>query len=911
MKKIDRLKNVSSKSFSAAIAPEAVTKNLRKGAETLTGKQSLLILAGIWLLGAVGDRLWFILDHAPPSWDRADYLNGAMNYWQALQSPQWFNGEWWRNFWLLSSKIPPLTYIATSPFFHFFGVSADTATLLLLVYSAILLLSIYGLGVLLFNNRIALWAAGICQLLPGLYRYRLEFLLDYPVTAVVTCSFFCLTLWKVKSKPIKPVNINYFPENPPEELPPRSKFQKFTDKYLNGWVCAIFFGLSFGVAMMVKQTSLLFLITPLIWIFLSILFQRHWERIAQLLVSFGISTLIFGWWYRTNWLLILTSGKRATLDSAIAEGDPALNTIHAWVYYWKILPYLLSWHLLIVPIVGLIVYGGRKFLTTDGRRWTRISYRSVTKFIGRYSLVWIGVFFFGGYLFSSLNINKDARYILPILPVLSLFLAAGLLAWRGRWQNEIRWGTIGLALLLAVINFFPIDRAEIVTNILSPRVQHRPYLGKEYPHEEVIAEIIKQDPYLQTTLAVLPSTSTINQHNFSFYGAKANFQVYGRQVGVREKEVVADGRSLDWFIVKTGEQGSVPEAQAQLVDFVEGIPAFRLETSWKLPDEDSDLILYHRKKPSVEVKPISGKRETVQLDRITIPEVTPPGVPVPVKYEWSGPWEKLKSGLVLLTWGWEDETEIPVVAKFTDSNPRMNWLHDRAIAMGRLTAGSKNPQPEDTFRVIERTAMLPDANILPGTYRLEALYLNRETGESYPIPIPETTIQIDPEAEPTPAPELDLITQLRTVAPNLAEGVAGLEPIFELTARINQYDPIQDYLNQAEQALAYRLDRQYLNLDWAYSLVLAQILQQNVEGAIASLEKVIQLDSDNPYNYAYLALVYLYDWRPFTAEEILEKANSLNPNLEIVQILSGVAAFMQGHLVKAWQILSPLINNSQ
>ncbi|MEC4988498.1 MAG: hypothetical protein SAJ37_07095, partial [Oscillatoria sp. PMC 1068.18] len=144
MKRIDRLKNFSSKSFSELIAPKKSTKNLPKKTKTLTQKQSFLILAVIWLLGAIGDRLWFILDHAPPSWDQADYLNGAMNYWQALQSPQWFNGEWWHNFWLLSSKIPPLTYIATSPFFHFFGVSADTATLLLLVYSAILLLSIYG-----------------------------------------------------------------------------------------------------------------------------------------------------------------------------------------------------------------------------------------------------------------------------------------------------------------------------------------------------------------------------------------------------------------------------------------------------------------------------------------------------------------------------------------------------------------------------------------------------------------------------------------------------------------------------------------------------------------------------------------------------------------------------------------------
>lgn len=191
-------------------------------------KYNLLLLLIIWLFGFIIDRLWFSLDTSVPSWDQADYLNGAMIYWNALKKAEFLNPDWWRYFWLLSNKIPPLTYILTAPFFSIFGASVDTATLVLSFFSGILLIFVYGLGVLLFNTNIAFYACILCQVLPGLYFYRLEFLLDYPLTAIVTCSFACLTFWKF------------------------NKHQKIA------WLLGIIWGLSLGVALMIKQTSCFF-----------------------------------------------------------------------------------------------------------------------------------------------------------------------------------------------------------------------------------------------------------------------------------------------------------------------------------------------------------------------------------------------------------------------------------------------------------------------------------------------------------------------------------------------------------------------------------------------------------------------------------------------------------------------------
>ena len=821
----------------------------------LSWRQGLVILGLIWLGGAVCDRLWYALDRSVPAWDQADYLNGVLNYWEALQNPQWLSGEWWRSFWLLSNKIPPLNYILTAPLM-IFGTTENWATLIMLFYSAVLLISVYGLGTVLFDVTTGLWAAGLCQLLPGLYYHRLEFILDYPLTTAVTFSYWLLTV--------------YF-------------FNK--SKNCKSWIFGILWGISFGLAILMKQTALFFLLLPLFWVGISCLKKRQWLRLVQLTASLLIGMAIAFPWYRTNWLLILTSGKRATVDSAIAEGDPALTTLDAWTYYGKILPYLLSWHLLLIPLVGFLIYLGRKYI------YQRSS-SSNSIYASRQTWIWLAVFLVGGYLLSSLNINKDARYILPLLPILSLVLATGLLSWRSRWRKYILGITASLGIVLMLLNIFPLGGSAIATK-LSPRTQRYPYTDKPFPHPQVIAEITQTSPYLRTVLGVLPSTAQINQHNFSFYGKQNNAQVSGRQVGVRESEILQDSRSLDWFLTKTEDQGSIPESQPAMVALIEQGEDFKLHKTWQLPD-DSQLKLYHRTLPLVEVSPHlpipPSPYPPISLSS-HLPTSSPLGVPIPITYNWTGDRKTIQSGIVLLTWRHE-------------SNFNAFWIHDRSIGMGAIIADVKD---NSTLQVIERTAMLPPADLPPGKYNLEATYLNRDTGKTQTIDFTPTSIIIDPQAAATPAPELDLVTQLRNTAPKMAESIQGLEPVFAQTARINQYDAQQDYLTQAELALSYRLENNRISrqqrIDWLYATALSQVLQQDVDGAIASFRQIANLDPQNPYGYAYLAFVHLYDWQPKPAETALNTANEINPHIPEVTTLRGAAAVMQGKFIQAWKFL--------
>ncbi len=841
-----------------------------KEKKQLSWQQGLIILGLIWLTGAICDRLWFALDRSVPAWDEADYLNGVLNYWEALQSPEWLSGEWWRSFWLRSNKIPPLNYILTAPLISLFGIGEDSATLIMLFYSAVLLVSVYGLGIALFDVTTGLWAAGLCQVLPGLYYHRLEFLLDYPLTTAVTFSFWLLTVYFL------------------------GKQQNF-----NSWILGIFWGISFGLAILTKQTALFFLFLPLVWLGVKFMRNRQWLKLVQLIVSLMVGIAIAFPWYRTNWLLILTSGKRATVDSAIAEGDPALTTLDAWTYYGKVMPYLLSWHLLLIPLSGFLFYLLRKYL------YKRSSSNPI--YSSKETWIWIGVFLVGGYFLSSLNINKDARYILPLLPVLSLILAVGLLSWHSRWRKYILWITASLGIVLMLLNIFPLGGGAIAAK-LSPRTQRHPYRGKPFPHSEIIAEISNTSPYLRTVLGVLPSTPTINQHNFSFYGKQNNAGISGRQVGVRENEILQDSRSLDWFITKTGDQGSIPESQPAMVKLIEQGQDFKLHKSWQLPD-NSQLKLYHRDRPLVQVSqsPTHAGKPFVPVPHtcgqalcsspqltlsINLPTSSPPGVPIPVTYQWTGDRQTLQSGIVLLTWKHEN-------------NADSFWLHDHGIGMGTLIPAIDRERI--TLQVTERTAMLPPADIPPGKYYLDAIYLDRYTGKIQPLTFTPVAITIDPQASATPAPELDLVTQLRNTAPKMAENIQGLEPIFAQTARINQYDAKHDYLQQAELSLTYRLQNNQVSstqrLNWLYAKALSQVLQQDVNGAIASFRQITKIEPQNPYGYAYLAFVHLYDWQPKPAEVALNTATKINPDIPEVATLRGAAAVMQGKFIQAWQLL--------
>lgn len=824
----------------------------------------------LWGVGVAIAALWVVLDRTPPAWDQAEHLSLSMNYWWTLTHGNWLSPEGWRHLWMLSPKYPPVMYLVAAAVHTLLGPGPDRAMVANGVFALILLGATYGLGRHLFNRQVGLLAAGLTLLMPRLLRIGLDFQLDYATTAMTLVSFWCLTVWR--------------------DAP----------KGWRQWAWMVAFGASFGLALMTKQSALVFLLVPLLWVVITSLWNRRWGAMIQLLVGALMTLAVMAPWLSVNWLFQFSIWGNTNTASAQAEGDPMLNTLAAWTYYWQDLPSAVTWPLLLVPLVGILLWGlgllpGRKSVVSmDGTPSGRL---------------WLLAYLVGAYLLWSAIVNKDLRYIAPLLPVLAVLLGWGLACW-GRKGPWVTGATLGLSLGVVLLNLFPtgMPMLEQAARTLAPNATLYPYRGEPYPHGEFVAHIAQAQPYQLSTVGGLQSTPVFNQHNVSYYGKLVDYQVYGRQVGGRPSKHEQDMRSLSWFYAQ-GEAGAAwppagDDTQAQLARLLEANPEFWVDRTWDLPDS-TRLYLYRRQQLPVTVKvlPDSACSTTMaRLNRVEVPQGVPPGQPVPVTYEWVGPWQTLRTGLAMLEW-------VPETAAVpADSRP---WLHDHGIGLGTLrphpiqaqqtTLSQADIDPTGCFQVTERTATLPPETASPGSYRLVGTYVNSADGSAQSLDLPAATVILDAQAAPVPAPDLDWVTQLREVSRLLPQGPDYLDEVFDPIGRINLYDPIQAYLVQAEQSLALRWQNQPQRVDYGYGLVLSQVLQLEVDRAIASLQQLVQQDGDNPYAHAYLGFVNLYAFRPGAAQTALAPALELAPNSPEIQGLSAVASLLRGNLWGAWQ----------
>ncbi|AMA08358.1 ArnT family glycosyltransferase [Picosynechococcus sp. PCC 73109] len=805
-----------------------------------------LVLLGLWLGINLGDRLWLWLDQSVPSWDHADYLTESLNYVAAFRQ---FPG--WENFWRLSNKIPPFTHFIAAPFQLIFGPGNDQALLMNLVFSGVLMLVVYGVGQRLFNRSVGLWSAAIALLMPRLTFPRLYYVTDFPLAAVTPLAFCCLTYW-------------YFAQTRRAQ-----------------WLWIIGFGISAGCALMTKQTALFFLFVPTGFSLAAQLWQKQWARVLQLLCGLLLSLPIWGIWYRTNFIYLFSTYERANVASAAREGDPPLNTLGAWVYYWLDLPQAIAWILLLVPLVGIALHLLRRFPTQNAKY----------QLPERQSLCWLGIYFGGAYLLLSAMYNKDGRYIMPYLPIVAVFLGYGLTQWRGKWQ-PVRWGTVGLAAIFWLIQLFPLP--VIAGLVPDPNYPDR----QTYPHPEIIQEIIQETPNLRSNLGVIPGVAIANNHTLNYYGALRDFQVYGRNLGSTPEQLAQDKESFDWFLTKTGEDPHRNADQLALAASLDTDSEFLLQGSWPLPDQDQ-LKLYHRRQPLVSVEAADTTQSPVALKNVAVASEAIAGQPLPITYTWSGNRQDLTKGMALLTW----------------SNGEQFWIQDHQLAFGMLREDSENKG--DHLEIIERTATLPPADLPAGLYTLDAQYLDPATGEARPLEQPTVTVEILPATgealTPTQLVALDWLTQLRKIAPQLGGGIAGLEPLFAHVERLNQYDPVQDYLQQVEDSLAYRLTQTPANAtnrpqlrDWYWARTLAHALQEESQATIETLTQLQQLTPDDPWVNAYIAFVHLYRWEPRQAELAITPVLDKLGDVPEIQAIAGVAALLQGKLFKAWSVVQTL-----
>lgn len=836
----------------------------------LKANKDYIILFSILFIGLIIDRTWLLLDESIPAWDQSAHLTAALHHYRVFQDVNIFSGDWWLSLWELTpSYRAPFIYICTVPFFLLFGRGYDQATLVNLFYTGIIIFSVYYLGNYLFpHGKVGITASIFCLLFPILGIMRTDYLLDYGLTAVVILTFTILTLWK--------------------------------DRHTGfvSWILTVILGIGMGLIMLSKPTGFIFLFVPGVWTLTGFLWNRKApklkvpEKITKLIqagLSLLVAWLICGFWYRLNWLTIITSALNAN-NVGKNEGDPTFNTIAGWMYYPQTIPESVGYPILFISIGVFLVFIIKQITKQIGEHdlnhINHVSKNPINNLsnlshltFNQASVNWLLIFLISSYIISSLGTNKDIRFILPCFPVISVILAYFFNLVQNVWFDRLRLLTIGLGSLVLINNLFPLPL------IQSWGGRHLPSdESKKYPLGELITTINQTTPYLRNTLGVIPvSTAEVNEFTLDYFGTLADFRVYGRKLTMKLSQMDQDLQYLSWYVTKENEPdepGERGETKRQLKFLVESSPDLKLQSDWLLP-QGNKLRLYHRVNPHIVVEKLGydqADQNPVNLETVIFNDEFTVNQNNPITYKITGSWDKLQNGVLLLKW----------------QNGKSAWYHDHGIALGNLYCGIKC-DPGGTFRVTENLSTFVPQTLPTGKYQLSALYVDRKSGKITPLNNINYTVNIQKDITSPKkinrTPPLDLVSRMSQLAMEFQQG--KLENLFIQIDNFNQYDPTQDYLKQIKTAANYYLQAEPNNLNWRYILALSQLLQRQVPELIQNLTQITQYDSQNPYPWIYLGFVHLYNFQPRQAEKNLVTAEKLQPDIPELKTLKTITNVMK------------------
>jgi 4-amino-4-deoxy-L-arabinose transferase-like glycosyltransferase len=863
------------------------------------------VLLALWLGCLLADGLWVSQHHLPPAWDQGDHLSRALGFWQVLQQPAPWSGEWWVSLWNQSpSYRGPLTYLVTAPVFSLLGPGFGAAILSNSLFNGLLLASVYGLGRLAHSRAAGLWAALVLACAPALLNQRSDYLIDFSLTAVLTACWWLLSV-AVLTQPMR------------------------------RWLWAGACGLGLGFVVLTRPTGVVLLWLPLValgWTALAALLApprlasgrrspRRWGPLGRCALALAAAAAIGGPWFSQNWLTILSTVNKARQWGVAYQEGMGATSLAGWLYYPQLLPTMLG-----QTLVALVAGGALVALVLAWRRgwrpgpWPRGAQRQ--------AWLWWLSFPLGGLLVCVLMTSKDFRFVLPLLPQLGLALgvvtaqtAAQARPWIRPWQGVL----VVVALSGLLSNHFALGPN------LTGFAPHPPRGERGWPVEAIVATIRSQSPHQLSTLAVLPDHEFLNAFNLDAEGRRQQFKVAARQTLAPLDQLQDDLAGFDWFLLKGGHQGVMSdERQAKLSELVSHSAAFEPAGQWPLPD-GSRADLYRRRQLGLEVKPIdwtAGQTPSLvaslqapaperleprapapspeapsanALQRETgdglAPQAFRAGEPLGLTLELQGPSQQLASGLLLMEWRPRAASPPGTIGTDAASPGATSWRGDHAIGQGMVRAQPPGGQPRGRpspggLRIQEHLALQLPTQLAPGTYQLQAQLLTPK-GQVLPLRVSAPSIQVAADInKPTEAPPLaaNRITVLRQLGQQLRAG--QLDPLFARVGQLNQTDPDQVYLRDGAAISAARLRQDPRNLDDLYALALAQALQRQADAAAASLARILPLDPSNPHALLGLAVVDLYRFKPGAARPLLERAAQLDPNNETLRTLRIVASAM-------------------
>jgi len=498
-----------------------------------------LALGLIWCLSCVLDHTWLRLDQRLPSWDQAEYLSSAIEHGRqlGLLSPgRWEGVEALLD---LSPKIPPLSSIISGSLMAVVGQSPDDAGWILSLWHGVLLLTVANWGRCIGGRRLGLLAALFLAMAPGLAEHRVEFTLDLPLTGATTLALFMLYRWQRPG--------------------PRG----------GQWGQSLVAAAAIAASILIKQSALLVVALPTLWAGFQALNER--KRSLQLVAGFGLAMVAILPWLQHNWITTLGGTQRAVITSAAEEGDPGLLQLESWIWYPRLLPRQMG---------GLVLGGGLAGWILHALKPRTRAGHPATEGLG-----WLAGTAVCVLLATSLSPNKDARYIAPLLPLLSLMLARGWLMLLPlgpqAWQRAISAIVLLLASVLSAVDLVKVQWSDIRREPGSPAA-------------DVITNLRERGGNGQLTVLMAASDRNLNEQTLSYLGNVDGGSIDARRLGRSKGQSALAREQAHWWILATGDQGTSRKSARRLSRAVRQDSRFERVQSWPW-SKGREIELWKRK----------------------------------------------------------------------------------------------------------------------------------------------------------------------------------------------------------------------------------------------------------------------------------------------------------------------------
>ena len=505
-----------------------------------------LALIAIWAISTWFDRTWLSNDQRLPSWDQAEYLSSALEHGRGLGllAPGEWNG--WQALMDLSPKIPPLSALISGSVMAITGEASDKASWVLSLWHGLLIVTLAMWGRVLGGRKLGVLAAVLLVLSPAMAEHRVEFSLDLPLTTSCTLALFLLFQWQ------RPAPIG------------------------GTWKQAIAAALSIGASLLIKQSALLVLALPSIWVGLRALPVKPRRR--QTVVSIFIVLSLLMPWLHHNWITTIGGTQRAVLISGAKEGDPGILNPLSLIWYPRLMPDQLGILILTIGIagIGLALWNNRKQIYVLIQHPVKILPKGWPWLIGVTLMGWIC---------TSLSPNKDARYIAPVLPMLILLITKGWLLIIDQAQKKIGRNKSWAALIACILvsGFLSIKQRweDIVITAGSPAVN-------------VLETINRLSKGEQTTLFMVSSDRNLNEQTLSYLGQINGRNIQARRLGRNKDHEELSLAQSKWWVLATGDQGTSRKSRQQLSRAVRKDSRFELIETWDW-DDNRQIELWRRR----------------------------------------------------------------------------------------------------------------------------------------------------------------------------------------------------------------------------------------------------------------------------------------------------------------------------